>query len=152
MVDNDASECWPRARFPVLNRVPTRWGGNDHSGHVNNVVFSAWSDTTVNATLIERCRCDIRKLSAVGFAVETSCRYVAPLSSPAVVDVGLAVELLGSTSVVYRLAVFGEGEDTPAALGRFVHVYVDRHERRPVSVPDVIRRSMGSPEPVQIES
>ena len=51
---------------------------------------------------------------------------------------GLALERLGTSSVVYRLALFG-AQDLPAATRRLVHVYVDRTTRRPVRVPDVVR-------------
>ena len=43
--------------------------------------------------------------------------------------------------MIYRLALFGAAEE-PAAVGRFVHVYVDRTERRPVPVPAEIRAAL----------
>jgi acyl-CoA thioester hydrolase len=42
---------------------------------------------------------------------------------------------------VYRLALFGAGEG-PAAVGRFVHVYVDRATRQTVPVPPEIRAAL----------
>ena len=42
---------------------------------------------------------------------------------------------------MYRLALFGAGE-APAAAGRFVHVYVDRVERIPITVPAEIRAAL----------
>jgi hypothetical protein len=46
---------------------------------------------------------------------------------------------------IYQLAVFrGEDED-PAAVGRFVHVYVGAVTRQPVPVPAVIRAGPGAP-------
>ena len=47
--------------------------------------------------------------------------------------------LLGMSSVVYRIALFRNGDETPCAVGRFVHVYVDRITRRPVPIPPAIR-------------
>jgi len=73
--------------------------------------------------------------------VETSCRYHAELDFPGTITAGLAVERLGTSSVVYRLALFGAPEP-PAATGRFVHVYVDRTTRRPVRVPDEVRAAL----------
>ena len=54
----------------------------------------------------------------------------------------LALEKLGASSVVYRLALFGEHAEAPAAVGRFVHVYVDQETRRPVPVPPEIRAAL----------
>jgi len=56
-----------------------------------------------------------------------------------VVTAGIGLERLGNASVVYRLALFGERGEEPAAVGRFVHVYVDAATRRPVAVPAEIR-------------
>ncbi len=132
-----------RADFPVLRALPTRWSDDDTYGHVNNVVHYALFDTAVNGWLIEAAGTDIRELPAIGLVVETSCRYFAELRFPEVVTAGLALERLGRSSVVYRLALFGAAE-TPAAVGRFVHVYVDRSTRRSVPVPAEIRAALSA--------
>jgi acyl-CoA thioester hydrolase len=131
-----------RSDFAVLRELPTRWSDDDTYGHVNNVVHYLLFDTTVNGWLIEASGIDIRALPAIGVVVETSCQYFAELRFPEVVTAGLALEHLGTSSVVYRLALFGEHIDEPAALGRFVHVYVDRASRRPVPVPEEIRAAL----------
>ncbi|MCW2594345.1 MAG: acyl-CoA thioester hydrolase [Pseudonocardiales bacterium] len=131
-----------RADFPVLRELPTRWSDDDTYGHVNNVVHYLMFDTAVNGWLIEASGTDIRRLPAIGLVVETSCRYFAELRFPEVVTAGVALEKLGRTSVVYRLALFGAGSDAPAAVGRFVHVYVDRDDRRPTLVPPEIRTAL----------
>lgn len=131
-----------RRDFPVLRDLPTRWSDDDTYGHVNNVVHYLMFDTAVNGWLIESSGLDIRLLPAIGVVVETSCQYFAELRFPDVVTAGLALEHLGTSSVVYRLALFGEGAQEPAAVGRFVHVYVDRDTRRSVPVPDEIRTAL----------
>jgi acyl-CoA thioester hydrolase len=64
------------------------------------------------------------------------------LRFPEVVTAGLALERLGNSSIIYRLALFGEHSQSPAAAGRFVHVYVDRDTRRPTPVPGEIRAAL----------
>lgn len=130
-----------RADFRVLRALPTRWSDDDTYGHVNNVVHYALFDTAVNGWLIEASGVDIRELPAIGLVVETSCRYFAELRFPEVVIAGLALERLGTSSVVYRLALFGAAAE-PAATGRFVHVYVDRSTRKSVPVPPEIRAAL----------
>ena len=131
-----------RADFAVLRELPTRWSDDDTYGHVNNVVHYLLFDTAVNGWLIKAAGVDIRTLPAIGVVVETSCRYFAELRFPDVVTAGIALEKLGTSSVVYQLALFGPGRDEPAAVGRFVHVYVDRDDRRPVPVPPEIRNAL----------
>lgn len=131
-----------RRDFPHHRRLQTRWHDNDHYGHVNNVVYYSYFDTTVNGYLMESTGRDIRELQAIGLVVETSCRYLAPLSFPDEVTVGLRVERLGSSSIVYRLGVFRGDDADPVAVGRFVHVYVDRDTRSSVAVPDEVRSAV----------
>jgi acyl-CoA thioester hydrolase len=141
MSSGDDPRALRRGDFPVLRMLPTRWADDDTYGHVNNVVHYAMFDTAVNGWLIEASGVDIRALPAVGLVVETSCQYFAELRFPEVVTAGIALEKLGKTSIVYRLALFGSAE-TPAAAGRFVHVYVGRDDRRPTRVPAEILRAI----------
>jgi len=112
---------------------------NDHYGHVNNVAYYSFFDTAVNGFLIEATGTDVRDLPAIGLVAQSSCRFLSAISFPDSVQAGLGIERLGTSSIVYSIALFREDEDTPCAVGRFVHVYVDRHSRRPVPIPDVIR-------------
>jgi acyl-CoA thioester hydrolase len=131
-----------RGDFRVLRTITTRWHDNDHYGHVNNVVYYAYFDTAVNGYLIEASGTDIRDLPAIGIVAETSCRFLREISFPELVYAGLAVEKLGNSSVIYRIGLFRNEESEPAALGRFVHVYVDSATRRPVPVPAQIRAAL----------
>ena len=131
-----------RNEFPVLRAITTRWMDNDHYGHVNNVVYYSYFDTAVNGYLIEASGTDIRDLPAIGIVAETSCRFLQELSVPDTIHAGLALEKLGNSSVIYRIGIFRNQQVEPAALGRFVHVYVDAANRRPVPVPPQIRAAL----------
>ena len=129
-----------RDSYRVWRGIGTRWADNDAYGHVNNTVYYQWFDTAVNAWLIEAGLLDIGRGDPIGLVVETGCRYARPLAFPQDIEVGLAVEKLGRSSVRYRIGVFGKGDDEAAAEGFFVHVYVGRESRRPVALPDAWRR------------
>ncbi|MEC7416861.1 MAG: thioesterase family protein [SAR324 cluster bacterium] len=131
-----------RARFRKFIAIPTRWMDNDVYGHVNNVVYYSYFDTAVNGNLIAATGRDIRELPALGIVAETSCRFLQELSFPETIDAGLRVARLGNRSVTYEIGLFRANSDSPAALGRFVHVYVDREDRRPIPIPDLIRNAL----------
>ena len=131
-----------RRDFRVLRAITTRWHDNDHYGHVNNVVYYAYFDTAVNGFLIEASGVDIRQLPAIGIVAETSCRFMRELSFPDTVHAGLALEKLGNSSVIYHIGLFRNDETEPAAIGRFVHVYVDAVTRRPVPIPPQVRAAL----------
>ena len=135
-----------RDDYLVWRRATTRWADDDAYGHMNNATYYELFDTAVNAHLIEATGTDIRSLDAIGVVAETSCRYFREIGFPAPVDVGLVVERLGTSSVVYRIGLFqGPGEEA-AAEGRFVHVYVDNTGSRTAGearsvrpLPDAVR-------------
>jgi len=124
----------PRSAYKAFRSIGTRWMDNDAYGHVNNVVYYSWFDTAVNAYLIEHGVLDIHHGEAIGLVVETQCNYFSPLAFPQTVEAGLRVARLGSSSVRYEVALFAQDQDLCAARGHFVHVYVDRVSRRPVSL------------------
>jgi acyl-CoA thioester hydrolase len=53
--------------------------------------------------------------------------------------VGLRVTRVGRSSVTYQLGLFRDGAESAAAVGHWVHVYIDRTTRRPVEIPPDIR-------------
>lgn len=131
-----------RSDFKILRPMQTRWMDNDDYGHVNNVAYYAYFDSAVNGYLMEATRTDTRKLPAIGIVAETSCKFMKEISFPDMLHIGLRLEKLGNSSVVYQLAVF-KGDDTePSAVGRFVHVYVDETSRRPIPIPPIIRTAL----------
>lgn len=131
-----------RADFPHLHRLATRWADNDVYGHVNNVEYYAWFDTVINAYLIARGGLDLERGESIGLCVESHCTFRAAVAFPETVDVGLRVARLGTSSVRYELAVFRDGVEEPAADGWFVHVFVDREDRRPAPLPAAVRTAL----------
>jgi len=136
----------PRSAYRAWRSITTRWADNDAYGHVNNVVYYSWFDTAVNAYLIEQGALDIRDGTVIGLVVETHCNYFSPLAFPQTVDLGLRVAHLGRSSVRYELGVFAAGQESAAAQGHFVHVYVDAASRQPAPLPLALVRAL---EPLQ---
>jgi acyl-CoA thioester hydrolase len=109
--------CPGRSDFPHFLAIPTRWMDNDVYGHVNNVVYYSYFDTVINEYLIREGGLDIHDGAAIGYCVESQCRYLAPLAFPEIIDAGLRVAHLGKSSVRYEIALFRQGDDVPAAVG-----------------------------------
>ena len=128
-----------RGAYPALRTISTRWEDEDVYGHVNNVVYYSFFDTAVNGYLIDTTGVDIRQLDSYGIVAETSCRFLRELRFPGDVDAGLKVTKLGTSIVVYEIALFQGDDEEPAAVGRFVHVYVSGDDRAVTPIPEVIR-------------
>jgi acyl-CoA thioester hydrolase len=133
-----------RDDYVVWRQATTRWADDDVYGHLNNARYFELIDTAVNAHLADAVGSDIRALPAIGVVAEVSCRYFAEMGYPLPVDMGLVVDRIGTSSVVYRIGLFqGPGVEA-SAEGRFVHVYVDNAggERHVVPIPEVIRTAV----------
>jgi acyl-CoA thioester hydrolase len=130
------------ADYPHRRAIPTRWKDNDVYGHVNNVEYYSYFDTVINAWLIEEGGLDIHGGPVIGLCAESHCVFHAPLAFPESVEAALRVGHLGRSSVRYEIGLFGDGGERLAATGWFVHVFVDRDERRSVEIPERIRAAL----------
>ncbi|RLV56937.1 acyl-CoA thioesterase [Aeromicrobium phragmitis] len=128
-----------RGDYPVVRTISTRWEDEDVYGHVNNVKYYSYFDTAVNGYLLDATGVDIRQLDAYGIVAETGCRFLRELRFPLPVEAGLVVTKLGRSSVVYEIGLFQGEAPEPAAVGRFVHVYVSGSDRAVTPVPEAIR-------------
>jgi acyl-CoA thioester hydrolase len=133
-----------RKDYVHWEQATTRWADIDVYGHMNNARYFELIDTVVNNHLEAAAGTDIRRLPAIGVVAEVSCRYYAEVGYPQPVDLGVVVDRIGTSSIVYRVGLFQGPGDDAAAEGRFVHVYVDNTDPdRPVTpIPDLIRTAV----------
>ena len=127
-----------RKDFTYFRDIQTRWNDNDVYGHINNAVYYTYFDTLVNNFLIEEGLLEVGKSDAIGLVVETLCQYFAPLTYPEAINAALRTRKIGSSSVTYDIALFKDGDETAAAQGHFVHVYVNEKTRRPQPISDAM--------------
>src|SRR6202789_1329298 len=108
MTEAKAARQTPLGREAFARFVPvsTRWSDNDPYGHINNAAYYFFFDAAVNAILIEAGLLDPASSDVVGLVVENNCVYFSSLAFPDAIEVGVAVEELGRTSVRYILAAF----------------------------------------------
>ena len=131
-----------RSDYNHFCSIGTRWMDNDIYGHVNNVQYYSFFDTAINEYLIEQGGLDIAAGDVIGLAAETHCQFLNPISFPENVEVGLRVGKLGNSSVRYELGIFIENSDDAAAVGWFVHVFVERKTRRAAPMPERLRAAL----------
>lgn len=129
-----------RDEYRHVLAMTTRLRDNDAYGHMNNVVYGEYFDTAVNQTLIEAGVLDLERSETIGLVVQSFSHYFEPVTCPGRVIVGVRVAHIGRSSVAYEFAMFEEEEEQAAAQGGFTHVYVDRKMRRPVDLPEPLRR------------
>jgi acyl-CoA thioester hydrolase len=115
----------------------------DGFGHMNNARYFELFDTAIDVHLQETVGNVVDDEETIGVFAEASCRFFHEVAYPAPIDLGVAVERIGRSSIVYRVGLF-QGSDDAAAEGRVVVVYVDNTDpARPATpVPEVIRNAV----------
>jgi acyl-CoA thioester hydrolase len=142
-----------REEYPYVQPVTSRWMDNDVYGHINNAHYYAYYDTIVNRYLVETGGLDIHEGEVVGYVVASACEYFGPVAYPELLEVGVRVEKLGTSSVRYGVALFRAGDPLARAAGSMVHVFVDRKSSRSIPIPATLRKALqeiaGAPTPAQ---
>jgi acyl-CoA thioester hydrolase len=132
-----------RSDFPYFMVMQTRWNDNDIYGHMNNVVYYQLLDTAVNRYMVEEGDFRFAEADTIGLVAETRCRYFAPLRFPDIIEAGMSVTRLGNRAVTWSIGLFKGKDEDAAAVGHFVHVFVDRTEQsRTVPIPAPIRAAL----------
>lgn len=128
--------------YRLFQTIPTRWRDNDQYGHLYNATYLELFDEAMTMTLLGQVFLDPGAPPLV--VVENGCRYLAELSWPAILRVGLAVTHLGRSSARFDMGMFDGAAATPAATAHFVTVTIDPLTRRPVPIPDRQRAFLDS--------
>jgi len=144
---NPGSERPPpstRADFVHWSTATTRWADMDGFGHMNNARYFELIDTAIDLHLQEAIGGAVDSLDQIGLFAEIGCRFFREVGYPAPIDLGVAVDHVGRSSIGYRVGFFQGDAHTAAAEGRAVMVYVDntQPERPAVPLPDVVRAAV----------
>lgn len=134
--------AYQRKDFNWFSPLTTRWADNDIYGHVNNVMYYSYFDSTANRYLIEQGGLDIHNGPVIGLVVDSGCSYFAPVAFPDALEGALRVAHLGRSSVRYELAIFRPNAEDAVAQGHFVHVFVDRQTRQSTGIPGQLRDAL----------
>ncbi|HEY2876960.1 acyl-CoA thioesterase [Nocardioides sp.] len=129
-----------RRDFVHWSTATTRWADMDGFGHMNNARYFELIDTAIDVHLQATIGDAVDDPDTIGVFAEASCRFFQEIAYPAPIDLGVVVDRVGRSSIVYRVGLF-QGDDAAAAEGRVVVVYVDN--------TDPARPAMSIPEPVR---
>ncbi len=113
-------------------------------GHVNNVTYYSYFDTAANALLIQQAGFSTSDSPQIGLVVSSACDFLKELSYPEIIEVGVDISRMGNSSLTYDLAIFKQNEETAAAQGHFVHVFVDRQTRKSTAISQPMRDALTS--------
>lgn len=128
-----------RADYVVFHTISTRWSDNDQLGHLNNAVYYSIFDTAVSRWQLENGITIDGPDPVVFMVVENGCRYFSEVGFPDILNVGVRIGHIGTSSVRFEIGVFANDEDTASAEGFFTQVHVGK-DRRPAPMTDRVRK------------
>ncbi|ORY65453.1 HotDog domain-containing protein [Pseudomassariella vexata] len=133
-----------RGDYPYLLEYRTRWADNDMYDHMNNSIYNFLFDSVINTYLIEHCGLDPPTSAQHPLMAHTHSDYFSAISFPKVAELCLRVNKLGKSSVTYEVGLFEKNIDGVKAVGKFVHVFVDRATLRPniKGMNDALRKGL----------
>ncbi len=126
--------------FRTLTILPVQWGDQDAFGHVNNVVYFRWFESS-RVDLLDACHSSVTMNgSGLGpILASVTCDYKRQLRFPDTVFVGAKVSRIGRSSadISHRIVSFAQGEII--AEGVSVIVVFDYTAQRVTRIPDDLR-------------
>lgn len=114
----------------------------DPNGHVNQAQYYTFFDNVLLNHLRTECDFDPCSDPAMIFCVENQCSFYSELLFGEVVEVGMRIAKIGTSSVKYEFGIFRSKPEDLSALSYFIEVFVDRVTRRPVPVPERVKNQL----------
>ncbi|REK27924.1 MAG: acyl-CoA thioesterase [Planctomycetota bacterium] len=134
-------------RFPSVITLPVQWGDQDAFGHVNNVVYFRWFESSRIDYMNARGLGDLMEREGIGpILASIGCDYLRQLNFPDTVTIGARVTRIGKSSLDIRHAVFSLADAAVVATGQSTLVTFDYRRQQSVPVPEGIRKAIAAAE------
>ena len=131
------------AAWPVEVEIPVAWGEMDAFGHVNNIVYLRWFETSRMEMFIRLGLLERMANEQVGpILASTRCDFRIPVRYPDRVRARAAISSIGNTSFVMAYEVFSEAHQAVAASGEGVIVVMDYTTETKVPHTDALRAAL----------
>ncbi len=145
LILGDVKEVHPLlSGFPVVTTIPLLWGDEDAFGHVNNLAYLRWCESS-RVEYLQRVGLwtDLPPSGAGPILASVTCDYKAQLKYPDTVQVGTRVSRIGNTSFRMEHRIVSRSAQEVAALVDSTLVLLDYRLGKPVPIPLDIRRTIG---------
>jgi acyl-CoA thioester hydrolase len=130
--------------FPTQVRIPVAWGEMDSFGHVNNIYYFRYFETTRIHFFQEIGLLQYKRERGIGpILAETSCRFRKPVYYPDTLTVGTRVKSIGKTSFIMEFRVMSDAVGL-AATGEARMVLYDYNASRKTDIPPQIKTKLSN--------
>ena len=129
--------------FPVVISFPLHWGEQDPLGHVNNIVYLRWAESS-RIAYFRRAGVwhGSASVAAGPIVAAISCDFRVPLTYPDTVYVGASITAMGNSSFKMAHRVVSGKRGVVAADVDSTLVWLDYRTGRPLAMPPEVRKAI----------
>ncbi len=128
--------------FPIQVRIPVAWGEMDSFGHLNNIYYFRYFETTRIHFFQEIGLLQYKRERGIGpILAETSCRFRKPVFYPDTLTIGARVKSIGKTSFIMEFRVMSDAAGL-AAAGEARMVLYDYNASKKTDIPAQIKTGL----------
>ncbi|AFQ42817.1 putative thioesterase [Desulfosporosinus meridiei DSM 13257] len=129
--------------FPVQVKIPIAWGEMDSYGHVNNIYYLRYFESSRIQYFQEIGMNELKSQTGIGpILAQTTCKYLKPLSYPDLITVGAKVKSIGKSSFVMEYVIVSDKMGVVVAAGEGVIVIYDYNASVKADIPMEIKESI----------
>ena len=125
--------------FPVKMEIPVAWGEMDAFGHVNNVVFFRYFESTRIEYFRQLGSDDLGKGELMPILASTECNYLRPVYFPDTLVAEARVSRVGNSSFTMEYQLTSQKQQAKVAEGKAVVVNVDPKTGKSVALPEAVK-------------
>ena len=131
-------------QYPVSLQIPVAWGEMDAFGHVNNVVFFRYFETTRIEYFRKLRGDDFGNGEFVPILAQTECNYIRPVYHPDTLTAEARVSRVGSSSLTMEYKLTSASQGVVVAEGKAVIVNVDTETGKGRPLTEELKRKIES--------
>lgn len=126
--------------YQAIVSLPVQWGDMDALGHVNNVIFFRWLESSRVALLTSLADISPTKSTGVGpILASAKCDYRRQLQFPDHIHIGSRIDRVGNSSIRIVQRIVSDQQKAVVAEGEAILVLFDYLQSKSVPIPDEVR-------------
>jgi acyl-CoA thioester hydrolase len=126
-------------QYPVIHQQDVAWGDMDAFGHVNNVMYHRY----VESTRIKYFDVlQLLKNNVLTVVSSNQCKYLKPVFYPDRLHIACRIEEMRNTSFRMHYLLWSEQQNCLVAEAEAVVVFVEAESLKKTQIPNVIRQQI----------
>lgn len=125
--------------YPVIYEQSVAWGDMDAFGHVNNVMYYRYIESSRIRYMDEL---NIFQQDVYTVVASNQCKYIRPVFYPDQLKIGVRVEEMRNSALRMSYLLWSEAQKTVVALSEAVIVCVNKENMNKTEIPAVTREKV----------